>query len=252
MAARRSAQALDGYPGPEPADLTSAYACQDLAIAEWRDEIAGWKIGLIAPELRPRFGQERLTGPIFRRLVQTSIPGQVVSVPVFSGGFAAVEAEFVVRAGRDAPANKTEWSLDEAAELADLAFVGVEMAGSPMAMINALGPAVVASDFGNNAGLILGPPVSEWRTDLNGLTCETFIDGRSVGRGGAASIPGGPLEAFRFLLEHCARRGRPLRQGQLASTGAATGIHDIVAGQTARVAFSNGVEILIEAKQAAA
>ena len=34
--------------------------------------------------------------------------------------------------------------------------MGVEMAGSPLATINELGPTVVAADFGNNNGLILG------------------------------------------------------------------------------------------------
>jgi 2-keto-4-pentenoate hydratase len=50
-------------------------------------------------------------------------------------------------------------------------------------------------------------------------------------------MPGGPLESFRFLLEACARRGRPLRAGQLVSTGAITGVHEIRSGQSARVSF---------------
>jgi len=47
------------------------------------------------------------------------------------------------------------------------------------------------------------------------------------------------MEGVRFLLEHCARRGRPLKAGQLVSTGAATGIHDIAAGQVGRVSFAS-------------
>jgi 2-keto-4-pentenoate hydratase len=45
------------------------------------------------------------------------------------------------------------------------------------------------------------------------------------------------VEALRFLAGHCARRERPLRAGMFISTGAATGIHDIEAGQRARVDF---------------
>jgi 2-keto-4-pentenoate hydratase len=33
----------------------------------------------------------------------------------------------------------------------------------------------------------------------------------------------------RFLLEHCAKRGRPLTEGMLVSTGAVTGVHRIYA-----------------------
>ena len=97
---------------------------------------------------------------------------------------------------------------------------------------------VVVSDFGNNAGLILGPEVPDWRDrTLTDLTCKTFIDGKLVGQGAAANIYGGPLGALQFVAEHCAKRGRPLKAGMLISTGAATGIHDIVCGQTARVEF---------------
>ena len=80
-----------------------------------------------------------------------------------------------------------------------------------------------------------------WRTGAaykeSDLTCESFIEGKSVGKGAASDLPGGPVEALRFLAEHCAQRGRPLKAGMLISTGAATGIHDIAAGQRARVDF---------------
>jgi 2-keto-4-pentenoate hydratase len=100
---------------------------------------------------------------------------------------------------------------------------------------------VVVSDFGNNAGLILGPAVPEWRRMLGAreqdLHCETSIDEVVVGYGRASDIAGGLVAALRFALSRCARRGMPLRAGQFVSTGAATGIHDIRAGQRARVSF---------------
>jgi 2-keto-4-pentenoate hydratase len=69
------------------------------------------------------------------------------------------------------------------------------------------------------------------------LRCRTFVDGRPVGEGSIADLPGGPFEALRFLLEHCARRRRPLKAGMLASTGALTGIHDVLPGQLVRIDF---------------
>ncbi len=39
-------------------------------------------------------------------------------------------------------------------------FIGIEIASSPLQNINDYGPAVVASDFGNNAGLLLGAEVA--------------------------------------------------------------------------------------------
>jgi 2-keto-4-pentenoate hydratase len=107
-----------------------------------------------------------------------------------------------------------------------------------LADINVLGPTAVASDFGNNAGLILGPPIADWqKRAFESLSCETTIDGICVGRGNALSLVGGPVESLRFLLENCARRGRPLKTGTLVATGAVTGIHDIRSGQVARIDF---------------
>ncbi len=238
VTARRQAQALPDYPGSIPPSLDAGYAVQDRAIALWGRPVVGWKVGRLPPDWEARLGEERLVGPIFEGAVQAAARGDVGQFAVIRGGFAAVEAEFVFRIGRDAPTDKLDYTPDEAADLADKLLVGVELAGSPLPLINVLGPAVVVSDFGNNAGLIVGPEIANWRNvDEATLRCETFIDGRSVGQGGAASISGGLRSALAFALSRCARRGYPLKAGTLITTGAATGIHDIVAGQHAVVRF---------------
>jgi 2-keto-4-pentenoate hydratase len=253
VAARRQAQALPDYPGELPRDLEAGYACQDVAIALWGRPVVGWKVGKIPTEWEAKLGEERLVGPIFEGAVQA--PGandsgtlESATFAVIPGGFAAVEAEFVFRIGRDAPADKTAYTADEAAALVDMLLVGVELAGSPLPLINALGPPVVVSDFGNNTGLILGPEIERWQQlPADELTCETFIDGHLVGEGGAASISGGLLAALAFALSRCAMRGYPLKQGMLVTTGAATGIHDIVAGQRSRISFGQWGDILCNA-----
>ena len=96
------------FPGVQPTTLEQGYLVQEVAIHLWPDDIAGWKIGLVAPPLRERLGSDRVAGPIFSRAVRKA--GGVVDFPVFEGGFAAVEAEYVFRMGRDAPAGKTAWT----------------------------------------------------------------------------------------------------------------------------------------------
>lgn len=245
--ARRQAQALPDYPGPLPQTLDQGYACQDEAIARWGRPVAGWKVGRIPPTWETRLGEERLVGPVFADAVQTPASGEVGRFAVIPGGFAAVEAEYVFRLASDAPADQHEFSPEQAAALVDTLLVGVELAGSPLPLINVLGPPIVVSDFGNNAGLILGPEIADWRNvDEAELRCETFIDGQSVGRGGAASITGGLLSSLAFALGRCARRGHPLKAGMLVTTGATTGIHDIVAGQRARISFGSWGELHCE------
>lgn len=251
VAARQAARALTDFPGEPPADLASGYRVQDQAIALWPDEIAGWKIGRVPPHQVGELGSERLAGPIFRNLVWRANGGEQ-PIPVFEQGFAAVEAEYVLRIGEDLPPEDAEWTRDDATDLVAAMHVGVETAGSPLATINDLGATVVVSDFGNNHGLILGPEIPNWRDELaRGLHCETFIEGERVGAGDVKAGADDPIDALVFLLGHLARRGRALKAGQLISTGAVTGVHDIRIGQHSRVSFNGSGDILIAAVKAA-
>lgn len=237
VGARRQGRALLAFPGDIPDDLVAAYRVQDLAIAQWPDRVVGWKVGFIAPERRDASGDERLLGPIFARQLQMTTGGQS-SFQVFDGGFGAVEAEYVLRLDADVPGDKTEWTPEEAAAVPSTLFTGMEVASSPLATINQLGPRVVVSDFGNNNGLVVGAEIPGWsaRSDAS-LTCTTWIEDRQVGKGGATTLPGGLRAAFAFALARSVRRGRPLKAGDLIATGNATGIHDIVPGQQARIDF---------------
>ena len=237
--ARRTAGSFVDYPGTQPPDLDSAYRCQDEAIALWDDAIAGWKVGWIAEPFSEKFGAQRLVGPIFKGGLRRANGSAAVEAPVFARGFAAIEAEFVFQLAKDAPANVTEWTAETARRFVKTMYIGIEIASSPLQNINDFGPAVVASDFGNNAGLLLGAEVVDWQSrSLESLHCETRIDGAVVGRGSAAAVSGGPLAALAFALRCNARRGRPLRAGEFVSTGAATGVHPIGAGQSAEAKFT--------------
>jgi 2-keto-4-pentenoate hydratase len=100
----------------------------------------------------------------------------------------------------------------------------------------------VISDFGNNWGVVIGATITDWRTRTAGLDVETFIDGKSVGKGTIA-IPQTPLDAFAFALNKAAHLGRPLRAGAYLSTGMITGVHDIRVGQQSRLVFGEYGEI---------
>lgn len=234
--ARLRGASLPAFPGTIPEDLEAAYRVQDLAIARWPDRVVGWKVGYIAPERRDASGDERLLGPIYARQCVSS--ADEVQVPVFVDGFGAIEAEYVLRLEADAPAHVQDWTPEATAAVPATLHIGLEIASSPLATINALGPRVVVSDFGNNNGLVVGPEIAGWRAiPESGLTAESWIDGELVGRGGATTLPGGLLAAYAFALSRSARRGRPLKAGDLIATGNATGIHDVRVGQWVRVDF---------------
>lgn len=240
--ARLAARAVTDYPGAQPEQMTRSYAIQDAAIALYPDQVVGWKVGGVPPAQQPVLGIHRLAGAIFAGNVWHA-GDEPTPLPAIEGGFAAVESEFIARIKEDADPAKLDWNIEEATDMVDAVFIGIELAGSPLSSINDLGSAVVASDFGNNGGLVIGPELSDWRQRLDGIRVETIIDGQSVGTGGSPSLAGGAMESVRFLLEHCARWGRPLTKGTLISTGAVTGVHRAYEGSEARCIFEGVGEV---------
>jgi 2-keto-4-pentenoate hydratase len=228
-----------------PSTEADAYGIQDAARRMWPDAVVGWKVGLIQPPFDRQLGRSRLFGPIFAGAVRqfTDLP---VTFGRIAGGFAAVEAEYVLRLGVDV-APKLGRRAAEAGLLVDALFAGVEFAGSPFPEINDHGPLVTISDFGNNAGLLLGPRLPGLSA-LGDEACSMWIDGSRVGTGSPASIPGGPLGSLVELLDHMGRRGEVLPAGTLVSTGAATGVHAVHTGQAAIADFGvhGRLEVRIE------
>lgn len=247
VAARQRAQPLDSFPGKMPADLDRAYQIQDASIDLWDQPTGGWKVGRIPLNLEEGLGIDRLAGPIFADTIMLADSGTQIEMPMCVGGFAAIEAEFVAVIDRDAPADKLAWSTDDAlAMIADLR-IGLEIASCPLADINDLGPTAVASVFGNNLGLLVGPSIKNWRSrSLDSMRCSTAVNGREVGSGGAFNLTGGFVRSVQFLLELMARRGRPLRAGDMIATGQTTGIHDIEVSQDGEAEFGNDGSISVK------
>ena len=238
LAARRAAAGLEAYPGDFPKTLDAAYRIQDEAIAAWGRPVIGWKVGRINEPLAERFDADRLAGPIFDE--RRAATGGTADMPVFAEGFAAGEAEFLLRLGRAPDPAKSRYSLDEAAGLIDAVFVGIEIASSPLATINDLGPIAVVSDFGNNNGLLIGDEVPDWKSSgFEDWPVTLAIDGVEAGRGSAASFPDGAIGSARFLFELMARRGIELSPGQWISSGAVGGVHDARVGQIVEARFGD-------------
>ena len=238
--ARRSAHALADYPGTPPQVLAEAYAIQDAAIPLFGGDIAGWKVGRINPPWLDQLGVSRLSGPIFANSVQPAANGHVPEGVIFDHGFGAAEAEFIFRIGSAPEAGQTKFSIDDAIDMIDAVFCGIEIASSPFSGINTMGPLVTISDFGNNNGLLIGPEISNRTSSaLENWDVTTLIDGEVVGTGKAASFPGGLLESVRFLIENLVERGLPVTPGLLVSSGAVTGVHEVRAGQKVEARFGD-------------
>jgi 2-keto-4-pentenoate hydratase len=245
--ARLAALPLMAFPGALPTTLAEAYAIQDRAIADFPEGLRGWKVAGIQPQFREALGADRLAGPVFAEGMRHNGDSRPVYFPVFNGGFAAVEAEFIFVLGRDIQPGETP---DDAALVAAVASMhaGAETAGSPLAIINDLGPTAVVSDFGNNNGVIIAGEVRDWSSrDPATITARTSINGVVVGEGSAAAVAGGPLAALAFLVRHLGARGLTLHAGDCVSTGMTTGVHAVQAGDRITFDFVDGIRFQAEA-----
>jgi 2-keto-4-pentenoate hydratase len=248
--ARAAGRSLDAYPGTPPATLAEAYAIQAAAIARWPDAVKGWKVARVNPAFAAQFPEERLIGPAFAPNVHHVEAGGTATCPVFEGGFAAVEAEVVIVVAEDQPADKADWTADTVLPFVKSMHIGVEVASSPLATLNDIGPGAVISDFGNNWGVVVGAEIANWQA-LETIDVETFIDGASVGTG-KVNIKAGPLGALAFTLNKRAQQGQTLKAGDVISTGMITGVHDIRIGQQSRHVFAGCGEVQVQITRAVA
>lgn len=240
LQARSGANPMIDFPGKRPETFEQAYAIQSRSIRKWPDTVAGWKVAMLPVPLRKQLGGDRLCGPIFSASVVHAVDCSPVCIPVFDGGFAAIEAEFVLVVGKTIPPVQRDYSNQELAELVSDMHIGVEIAGGPLKTINQIGPLAVVCDFGNNAGLLVGPAIKNGISRALGTLHVTVnIDGSTVGDATAESIPGGPLQALRYLLDVCAARGITLNQGEFVSTGAVTGVHDVTPASQSSIEFKD-------------
>ena len=238
VAARRAAQVLAAYPGPPPITLEAAYRIQDEGMRLDGRPVAGWKVGRVPDPDATLLGSNRLAGPIFAGTIVLAQPGSVAALPAYAGGFIAIEAEYMLRlripAGGRLPTNDAatlEW-IDEVR-------LGIEIASSPYPGINNDGPCVTVSDFGNNAGVLLGSTIDDWRTrDLCAIDVTTLIAGQEVGRAKASGMLDGPFGSLRFLLANLAERAISPQPGWWISSGAVTGVHAARIGDSAAVHFA--------------
>lgn len=234
--ARRAGRSIPAYPGDKPDNLAAAYAIQDRTLALWQRELGGWKVGRIGPPDDVRLGADRLAGPVFTNAIVEAGGGEP-EMPVFAEGFAAAEAEFMLRLaprqGAEVPASNAE-----ASEWVDAIRIGIEIASSPYSGINNDGACVTISDHGNNAGLVLGPEVGRhlWQY-LDRIEVSMTVHGRMVGRATTATMLDGPFGAVRFLLTNLRERAIAPQAGWWISSGAITGVHEIAPGSSFEANF---------------
>lgn len=242
LGARKARTPLDGFPGELPKDLDEAYAIQMRSIEKSGWKVAGWKAGGVPAHLVDKFKTTRQVGPAFEDTVQYFKTGDTVTMPIYPGGFAAVEGEYIAVLGNVPDRDVT---LDDMDAIVTSLHIGLELASSPMKEINNIGPQAIVSDFGNNAGILVGPQIDK-DTDFTKHEVSVTIDGVLAGKQPSGLGDKGPYGAVVFVVNHLRRLGVAIAPGTLVATGAVSGVHDATDGSRSHVIFGTLGDFYVE------
>jgi 2-keto-4-pentenoate hydratase len=212
-------------PMPEmlaPRGVDEGYAIQEAfhtLMAATHGPVAGYKVALTAPVMQQMVGfHTPFAGIISTRTIHRS-PATIRRTDYVRLG---IECEIAVQLGRDLPIAQAPFSRSDVAEAVAGVMAAFELVDDRAADYSQLAALVltIIADNAWNAGIVLGPPVSDWRSiDLAAARGELVINGVTIGQGHGRDVMGHPLEALVWLVNMLARRGKSLKQGMIVMTG---------------------------------
>lgn len=222
LAARRDHHWLAALPeNARPHTLDEAWAVQDRIAAALGGH-AAWKVG--GPDATAEPG----ASPLPRSLMHAS-PARLLASDFH---FVGIEGEIGFRFGRDLPPRAAPYSRDEA--LAAVASVHpiIEIVDSRYERFRERSALEQAADSANHGALVVGPaaPGVSASIDQTFVHAQIFVDGglRVDKTGGNTAVDVQRL--LTWLANHCAKRGTPLRAGDVVTSGSCTGLLEVTRG----------------------
>lgn len=227
--ARRSGQRIAALlPDEIPASASEGYAVQEAILERLAIPVAGWKVGAASPTAEPQ------AGPILADRLKPS-PATFAFLP---NAFRTVEAEIALKMARDLPARTAAYGEDEVWDAVGSLHVGIEVLESSFADRRRIAEHAVLGDLLNNGAYCYGDAVGDWRgRDLATPVAILSFDSREIRRAQAGTPGGHPKRLLAWLANHAAARGRPLKAGDIVTTGSHTGMIDALPGTWALARF---------------
>ncbi len=199
-------------------DTAAAYAVQEAVLAELGPAPA-WKVGAPGPAAEPSCSPLPASG-----LLQSG-----VRLDGAGWHLRGIELEVAVRLGRDLPAGDAEDPARVAAAI-DALLPALEVVETRLVDRKDGAPLLPLADLQNHGALVLGQPVP-WRPlDLKTLATRVQFDGTTVADKVGGHTTGDVIALLAWLARHAAGRGRPLRAGDVVTTGSCTGMQVAPAG----------------------
>lgn len=234
--ARRQHDTIKGLPADlAPADLTRAYAIQDMLIDIWQAPLGGWKVGATNAAAQQLFATDQpFFGPVFADDIHQS---PCVLDPANLWGL-GVESEFAFRFGQVLGPREAAYTRDEICDAVDALIPAIEVVSSRLDKPAGYGVGQLIADGAGNGGLVLGAAITDWRgIDLAAAGARLMVNGKERARGTGKEVLGHPLASLEWFVAQAHARGHVIEPGAIVTTGSCTGLHMLEAGDEAMADF---------------
>lgn len=224
-----------------PTTIEEAYNVQAAflgLLGKTRGPLGGYKIAYTSAEMQRLRGiSSPCAGGMFAATIQSS-PATFDSAHYVQ---LAIECEVAARIGTDVPLSNAPYTQESLANYIEFLAAAFEMvdrrAAAPGTGNNAAAIGGICTNI-SNAGAVLGPSVTDWRSlDLVSARGTMVINGELVGEGLGSDVMGHPLEPLVWLVNMLAESGTTLKTGTTILTGSIIPPQPLKAGDTATVAF---------------
>jgi 2-keto-4-pentenoate hydratase len=246
LAARLSNTMIDALPeGARPASIEDAYRIQDRFIEKLDRKIGGHFAGCTNPAIQRKLG---IAEPYSARLFETLILPSPARIAAVSFPPIVLECEFAFVFDRDLETRPTPYSLDEVRDAVRSVHPAIELVAGHLKDWTRQDIYSVIADNGTDGALIHGRGRTIGDLDLADVTVSLSVNGDILQTGRGADVLGHPLHALTWLVNAQSRRGQRILAGQMFSTGTATDMQPVQAGDRAVADFGalGRVKLLLE------
>jgi len=202
-----------------PSSRAEAYAMQDAMARKLGLAVAGWKLGMTAPETMRK---NNVTEPVPGRIFRECLYDDGASVAVGGYNTPKLEPEFAVRLKYGLPPRPTPYTRVDIEEATDTILLCFEIADNRLAESSS-NPLCNIADNGGFAAYVIGPEVPDWRErDFKAMPVNLLIDGKLAAEGLTGDGRIDPIDVVLWTANSLSQRSLGLAAGDLISTGSAT------------------------------
>lgn len=198
-----------------PPDRAAGYAVQDATLAAIGPARA-WKVGAKGPQAEPNCAP----------LPASGVLASGVALRGAQWSMRGIEVEVALRLARDLVPGSPYVDRKLLQAAVDCVLPVIEVVETRLADWRQSDPLAQLADLQTHGALVLGQPsaLAPADVDLRQVQAYLAFDGQPVASTRGANPAADLWRLLGWLAWHCAQRGRPLRAGDVITTGSCTGM----------------------------